>query len=60
MRTLLLLTLIAALLGYLVVGEVPVRGMILGGAPLLACGAWLTRETSRRHGRRTARGAGGG
>jgi drug/metabolite transporter (DMT)-like permease len=51
---------VAALLGYLVFGEVPGRGMILGGVLLLASGAWLTRETRRRHGRRTARGAGGG
>lgn len=38
---------VASTLGFLVFGEVPARGMILGGALLLGAGFWLTREMSR-------------
>ncbi|MFP3920458.1 MAG: DMT family transporter [Dichotomicrobium sp.] len=38
---------VAAILGYLVFGEVPASGMIYGGALLLASGFWLTREMSK-------------
>ncbi len=38
---------VASTLGYLIFGEVPGRGMILGGALLLGSGFWLTREMSR-------------
>ncbi len=38
---------VAATLGYLVFGEVPAQGMILGGGLLLLSGFWLTREMSR-------------
>ncbi len=38
---------VAALLGFLVFGEVPAASMIYGGALLLAAGFWLTREMSR-------------
>lgn len=38
---------VAATLGYLVFGEAPAQGMILGGALLLLSGFWLTREMSR-------------
>lgn len=37
---------VAATLGYLVFGEVPAQGMILGGGLLLLSGFWLTREMS--------------
>lgn len=38
---------VASTLGYLIFAEVPARGMVLGGAMLLAAGFWLTREMSR-------------
>ncbi|WP_296763629.1 EamA family transporter [Sediminimonas sp.] len=38
---------VAASLGFLVFGEVPARGMIMGGGLLLFSGFWLTREMSR-------------
>jgi len=38
---------VATTLGYLVFGEIPRGGMIVGGALLLASGGWLTFETSR-------------
>ena len=38
---------VAATLGYLVFGEAPARGMIIGGGLLLLSGFWLTREMSR-------------
>lgn len=37
---------VASLLGYLVFGEVPGTGMMIGGALLLGSGFWLTREMS--------------
>jgi len=43
---------VAALLGYLIFGEVPAPTMILGGAMLLAAGFWLTREMARGGGGR--------
>ena len=39
---------VAATFGWLVFGEVPGSGMIVGGAILLASGAWLSREMARR------------
>lgn len=39
---------IASLLGFLVFAEVPAPGMIYGGGLLLAAGAWLSRDMSRR------------
>ncbi len=39
---------VAATFGWLVFGEVPGTGMIVGGAILLASGAWLSREMARR------------
>lgn len=38
---------LAASLGYLVFGEVPAGGMIIGGGLLLFSGFWRTREMSR-------------
>jgi len=38
---------VAAILGYLVFGEVPAMGMVYGGALLLASGFWLTRAMSK-------------
>ena len=38
---------VAAVLGYLVFGEVPAMSMVYGGALLLASGFWLTREMSK-------------
>lgn len=43
---------VASTLGFLIFAEVPARGMILGGAMLLAAGFWLTREMSRDEERR--------
>ena len=45
---------VASTLGYLVFGEVPARGMIVGGAMLLGAGFWLTREMSRDEPNRAA------
>lgn len=38
---------VASIFGYLIFAEVPGRGIIYGGALLLAAGFWLTREMSR-------------
>lgn len=38
---------VASIFGYLIFAEVPGRGIIYGGALLLAAGLWLTREMSR-------------
>lgn len=38
---------VASIFGYLIFTEVPGRGIIYGGALLLATGFWLTREMSR-------------
>lgn len=46
---------VAALFGWAIFGEVPGRGMIMGGALLLASGGWLSRAMARR---RAERGAG--
>lgn len=37
---------VASLLGYLIFGEVPGTGMVVGGVLLLGSGFWLTREMS--------------
>jgi len=39
---------VAAMFGWVIFGEVPGRGMIVGGALLLASGAWLSRAMARR------------
>lgn len=39
--------LVASFFGYLVFGDIPSSGMVLGGAMLLGAGFWLIRETSR-------------
>jgi drug/metabolite transporter (DMT)-like permease len=39
---------VAVTFGWLVFGEVPGTGMIVGGLILLASGAWLAREMARR------------
>lgn len=38
---------VASTLGFLIFGEIPGQGMIIGGVLLLAAGAWLTYEMSR-------------
>jgi drug/metabolite transporter (DMT)-like permease len=45
---------VAAMFGWIIFGEVPGRGMIVGGALLLASGAWLSRAMVRRREEATA------
>ncbi|MDZ7706928.1 MAG: EamA family transporter [Trueperaceae bacterium] len=45
---------IAATFGWLVFGEVPGVGMIVGGGILLASGGWLSREMARRRAQASA------
>ncbi|MDZ7729212.1 MAG: DMT family transporter [Dehalococcoidia bacterium] len=45
---------IATLLGFIVLGEVPAQSMVFGGALLLGAGFWLTWEMSKTDSRRAA------
>ena len=45
---------VAAMFGWVIFGEVPGDGMIVGGALLLASGAWLSRVMALRRGEATA------
>ncbi|WP_416224234.1 DMT family transporter [Thiohalophilus sp.] len=45
---------VATFLGYLIFGEVPAPGMILGGGMLLGAGFWLTRAMARTKGGKPA------
>lgn len=51
---------VAAGFGWAIFGEVPGRGMIVGGALLLTSGAWLSREMARRRARTTVARNGAG